>query len=53
MLLPVELTPPSAVRPKTTTAVARRLIGSALGNTAVSVACWVAAGRERCKDLGD
>jgi len=35
-LLPSEeLTPPSAVRPKTTTAVARRLIGSALGNTAV------------------
>jgi hypothetical protein len=30
-----ELTPPRAARPKTTTAVARRLISNALGNSQV------------------
>jgi hypothetical protein len=32
---PEELTPPRAARPKTTTAVARRLISNALGNSQV------------------
>jgi hypothetical protein len=34
-IAPEELTPPRAARPKTTTAVARRLISNALGNSQV------------------
>jgi hypothetical protein len=34
-----ELTPPRSIRPKTTTAVARRLIGNALGNNQVCFTC--------------
>lgn len=34
-LCAAELTPPRAARPKTTTAVARRLISNALGNSQV------------------
>jgi hypothetical protein len=43
-LLPAELQPPRTVRPKTTTAVARRLIGAALGTSAVRVGVYDSGG---------